>query len=59
MFFVKFDGYHGTYFFLMLVSCPSFAGVIQCILYIPLQEYSCHGILKLLLQTGNNKKEAL
>jgi hypothetical protein len=57
MFFVKFVGYHGTYFFLMLVSCPSLAVVIQWLLYIPLQEYSLHGILS--PQTGNTKKEAL
>lgn len=57
MFFVKFVGYHGTYFFLMLVSCPSLAVVIQWFLYIPLQEYSLRGILS--SQTGNTKKEAL
>lgn len=57
MFFVKFVGYHGTYFFLMLVSCPSLAVVIQWLLYIPLQEYSLRGILS--SQTGNTKKEAL
>lgn len=34
MFFVKFNGYHGTYFYVMLVLCPSLEVIIQCIFII-------------------------
>lgn len=45
MFFVKFNGYHGTYFYVMLVLCPFLKLSYNENLNIPLQEYSLNGIL--------------